>query len=178
LLYYGVAEDGPKSTAIMDALPKSAGIEGQSHSPEVLYRQGKAEAAYDQILDLTSEGKNRREYPEVSYAVVGAIATGLMGLDVDGTVQTLPRLTAATEWVELDHVPVRANELNVRHDGVVKTTFTNSKGPSLRWRACFSGSYNALLVDGKTAAARPAQTISCTTVDVGSGDTRIVQVPK
>lgn len=178
LLYYGVAEDGPKSTAIVDALPKSAGIEGQSHLPEVLYRQGKAEAAYDQILDLTSEGKNRREYPEVSYAVVGAIATGLMGLEVDGAVMTLPRLTAATEWAELDHVPVRANELNIRHDGVAKTTFTNSKGPSLRWRACFPGSYSALLVDHETVAARRGQKISCTTIDVGSGDTRVVQVPK
>jgi len=178
LLYYGVAEDGPKSTAVLDALPTSAGIEGQSHFPEILYRQGKAEAAYGQILDLTSEGKKRREYPEVSYAVIGAIATGLMGLDVDDAVMTLPRLTAATQWAELDHVPVRANELNVRHDGVTKTTLSNRKGPSLGWRACFPGSFRALLVDGKAVPARHAEAISCATVGVGSGETKTVQVLK
>jgi hypothetical protein len=204
LLYYGVAEDGPKSASVLNILlktiadRKAVGVEGQSHFPEILYRQGKVEAAYDQILDLTRDGKNRREYPEVSYAVIGAIATGLMGLDleaagpekalvdsmyVDGTIETLPRLTAATQWAELDHVPVRANELEIRHDGTAKTTVVNSKGPSFLWRACFPGSFSALAVDGNTVAARHAeaagsQTISCTTVSVGSGDTRTVQVPK
>jgi hypothetical protein len=204
LLYYGVAEEGFKSASVLNGLlktiadRKAIGIEGQSHFPEILYRYGKAEAAYDQILDLTRNGKDRREYPEVSYAVIGAIATGLMGLDleaarpekapvdsmyVDGTIQTLPRLTAATQWAELDHVPVRANELQIRHDGLAKTTVSNSKGPSFIWRACFPGSFGALAVDGKTVAARHAetvgtQTISCTTVDVGSRDTRTVQVPK
>jgi hypothetical protein len=102
---------------------------------------------------------------------------------VDGTIETLPRLTAATQWAELDHVPVRANELEIRHDGTAKTTVVNSKGPSFLWRACFPGSFSALAVDGNTVAARHAeaagsQTISCTTVSVGSGDTRTVQVPK
>jgi hypothetical protein len=190
LLYYGVAEDGAKAGAVLNGLlktigdGKAIGIEGQSHFPEVLYREGKAEAAYDQILDLTHTGKNRREYPEVSYAVIGAIATGLMGLELNaaepekGTVQTLPRLSAATQWAEIDHVPVRANEVNIRHDGVVKTTFVNSKGPSLVWRACFPGSFPALLVDGKSITATHAAAVSCTTVDIGSGDTRTVQVPK
>jgi hypothetical protein len=184
LLYYGVAEDGVKSGAVVNGLLKTigdgkpVGIEGQSHFPEILYREGKAEAAYAQILDLTREGKNRREYPEVSYSVIGAVATGLMGLDLEPAVRTLPRLTAATQWAELDHVTVRENELKIRHDGVAKTTVVNSNGPSLRWRACFPGSFSALLVDGKTVAAKHAQAISCTTVDIGSGDTRTVQVPK
>jgi hypothetical protein len=102
---------------------------------------------------------------------------------VDGTIQTLPRLSAATQWAKLDRVPVRANELQIRHDGIAKTTIANSKGPSFIWRACFPGSFSALVVDGKTVAARHTevagiQSISCTTVDVGSGDTRTVQVPK
>jgi hypothetical protein len=187
LLYYGVAEDGAKSASVLGGLlktigdGKTIGIEGQSHFPEILYREGKAEAAYDQILDLTREGKNRREYPEVSYAVIGAIATGLMGVTLEGPdsgVRTLPNLTAATAWAELDHIPVRANELNIRHDGVTKTTVTNSKGPSLAWRACFPGSFTALLVNGKTMAAQYTGTFSCATVNIGSGSTRTAQVRK
>jgi hypothetical protein len=98
------------------------------------------------VIASSCDGRNRREYPEVSYAVIGAIVTGLMGLDlkaagpekaladsmyVDGTIQTLPKLTSATQWAELDHVPVRANELQIRHNGTAKTTVANSKGPSL-----------------------------------------------
>ena len=47
LLYYGVAEDGPKSASVLNSLlktiadRKAVGIEGQSHFPEILYRQGK-----------------------------------------------------------------------------------------------------------------------------------------
>jgi len=185
LLYYGIAEGGVKSAAVLEALLKTIsygkpiGIEGQSHFPEVLYRAGKAEAAYGQILDLTREGKHRREYPEVSYAVIGAIATGLMGLDAQSGVRTLPRLTAATRWVELDHVPLRANDVSVRHDGLTKTTVTNHQGPSVMWSACFPGSYRMLLVQGSAVGARnDAKDVSCTTVEVGPGATKIVQVSK
>jgi len=185
LLYYGIAEDGVKAASVLEALLKTIGdgtpigIEGQSHFPEILYRAGKAEAAYGQILDLTREGKHRREYPEVSYAAIGAIATGVMGLDPEPTVRTLPRLTEATRWVELDHVPVRTNDLSIRHDGLTKTTVTNNKGSSVMWRACFPGSYHVLLVQGSTVRARnDAADVSCTTVDVGPGATKIVQVSK
>ena len=184
LLYYRAAEDGDKSTSVLNGLLKTIGerkpigIELQSHFPEILYRQGKVEAAYDQILDLTREGKNRREYPEVSYAVIGAIATGMMGLDPEPAVRTLPRLTAATKWVELDHVPVRANEVNIRHDGVTQTTVTNHSGPSILWRACFPGSHRALLVDGKiVAATEDIKNVSCATIDIAPGTKRIAQVP-
>ena len=199
LLYYGVAEDGAKSATVLNGMltTKTIGVEGQSHYPEILYRYGKADAAYRQILDLTAEGKNRREYPEVSYAVIGAIVTGLMGLTleaaeperavadfmfVDGTVVTTPQLSAATEWAELDHVPVRANELSFRHDGLTKTALTNVKGPSIMWRACFPGSASKLLVDGKAVdasrAMRAGQTASCATIDVGAGVLRTVQVSR
>jgi hypothetical protein len=203
MLYYGAAESGPKSVSVLSGLLHAitekapTGVEGQSHFPEVLYRYGEAEAAYGQILDLTREGKNRREYPEVSYSVIGAIATGLMGIEleaaepekalvdslyVDGAVATMPRLTAATAWAELDRVPVRSNEVNVRHDGVTKTAIENVRGPSFIWRACFPGSFGTLLVDGRAVHATQhttaaTQTVSCATLDVGSGDKRTAQLP-
>jgi len=71
--YYGAAEEGPKSESVVNAILRSIGdkepigIEEQSHLPEILYRYGKPDPAYEQILDLTAEWKNRREYPEVSY---------------------------------------------------------------------------------------------------------------
>jgi hypothetical protein len=102
-------------------------------------------------------------------------------LYVEGTVSTLSRLTSKTKWAELQHVPVRANEISVRHDGLSKTTLRNEAGPALMWNACFAGSHAKLLVNGKAAEARPSgtgrngQPVSCTTVVVGSGERKIAQ---
>jgi hypothetical protein len=202
VLYYGAAEDGPKSASVVNAILRSLeskepmGIEQQSHLPEILYHYGKPDAAYDQILDLAGEGKNRREYPEVSYSVIGAIVMGLMGIEVvpaepqkalqealyvEQTVSTLSRLTPKTKWAELKHVPIRANEISVRHDGLSKTTLTNTAGPAMIWNACFPGLHRKLLANGKAAEATPSgparndQPVSCTTIAVGSGESKIVQ---
>jgi tetratricopeptide (TPR) repeat protein len=199
LLYYEVAQDGEKSAAVLKSILEAIqhkermGVEGQSHLPEILYRYGKAEAAYQQILDLTREDKERREYPEVSYSVVGAIVNGLMGIEVEspepgkafqdaqyveGPVVTTPRLTSQTEWAEVGQVPVRANQINVRHEGLRRSTLQNTTGPSLVWKACFPGSFATLIVDGKAVQAKSAgkhgEVLSCATIDVGSGDTRTV----
>ena len=202
LLYYGAAEDGPKAESVVNAVVRSIankeqmGIEEQSHVPEVLYRYGKLEAAYDQILDLTAEGKNRREYPEVSYSVIGAVVTGLMGIElvmaepqkaqqeslyVEGTVRTVSRLTSKTNWAELRHVPIRGNEITVHHEGRSKTALSNEAGPALMWNACFAGSHAKLLASGKTVEAvtskspREGQPVSCVTIVVGSGERKLVQ---
>ena len=90
----------------------------------------------------------------------------------------LPRLTAATQWAELDNVPLRANVLNIRHDGVTQTTVTNRNGPSLSWRACFPGSYRTLLVDSRTVAAIPdGKNVSCATVSVQTGASKTAHIP-
>jgi hypothetical protein len=203
VLYYGAAENGPKSRAVVNGIlraisgNRAIGIEEQSHLPEILYRYGKPDDAFNQILDLTREGKYRREYPEDSYSVIGAMVTGLMGIEiaaaapeqalhqynyVDRTITTLPRLPQRTEWAEVQHVPVRANEISVRHDGLKKTRLLNASGPSLLWRACFPGSFPVLIVDGNSMqAARksaPGGEMSCVTTAVGAGDAITVQVPE
>jgi hypothetical protein len=202
LLYYGAAEDGGKSSAvlksILDAIgEKEMGVEGQSYLPEILYRYSNPNVAYEQILDLTREDKGRREYPEVPYSVIGAIVNGLMGIEVEaaepgkalqdslyveGPVVTTPQLTSQTQWAEVDDVPVRTNEIRVRHDGLRKSALENVSGPSLIWKACFPGSFPQLLVDGKAVGAkrseRHGQMISCAAITVGSGDIETVQTPE
>ena len=89
LLYYRAAENGPRAQAALSDLVAtikanpSGAVELESHYPEVLYRYGAPELAYSQIMDLTCKGRYRQEYPEVSFSVVGAIVTGLMGISVE-----------------------------------------------------------------------------------------------
>lgn len=202
LLYYGAAEDGERSSAAVNSIlavidgKRPMGIEGESYLPEVLYRYSRPEVAYGLILDLTREDKERREYPEVSYSVIGAIVSGLMGIEVqapepgeamrnagyvEGPIATYPGLPSQAQWAEIDHVPVRGNEVRLRHDGIRKSTLENLRGPSIVWNACFTGSFADLLVEGKPARAKQSekhgQTISCASVAVGSGDAKTIQIP-
>jgi hypothetical protein len=204
LLYRDVAEKGAREEgALKDLLESikanpSRGVEDESHDAEILYRYGVPDVAYAQIMDLTRDDRERREYPEVSYSVVGAIVTGLMGITpeastprqaavqwdyVEAVVMTLPGLTAQTAWAELRNLPIRANDVTVRHEGGRTTMFINQKGPSLIWQATFIGPFKTLLVNGKPVQAQTEKeyhggTVSWVRVPVGAGDTVRVEIPK
>ena len=191
VLYFGAAGAAHEQSALDVILRRferqPAGIEMQSHLPEILYRYGRADAAYGQILDLSRPDKKRREYPEVSFAVIGAIVNGALGIEpdvtrivrdaewtpaFDGVLTTLSRLTGRTSWAELIDVPFRGNRINVRHEGTSATVLTNASGPPLRWRACFAA--GNLRVQGATAtrsltAAGFSGQLSCAEVTVPAG---------
>jgi hypothetical protein len=203
LLYRDAIEDTPRMKKTLDTLldeikkRPSTGVEGQSHQAEILYRYGKPDVAYAQMMDLARPGRNRREYPEVSYSVVGAIVTGLMGVTldpasftlsdtgghfVDRFIRTEPGL-GKIGWVELRNLPVRRNEVTVRHEAGRKTVFTNQKGPSLIWRASFPGSFQNLLLNGKPVKSRIDKNIfvsdvSSIDVPVAPGVTSTVEIPR
>jgi hypothetical protein len=203
LLYRDVVEDGPKLRNALDHLLAairelpSSGVEGQSHHAGILYRYGVPDVAYAQMIDLTREDRGRREYPEVSYSVIGAIVTGLMGIRVepappalaeregmfvDRVLRTLPALGPQTAWVALSNLPVRANIISVRHDGNRRTVLTNQAGPSLIWQATFDGSFDTLLVNGKPMDAQKekgylGRELSLVRVPVGAGDSVRIEVP-
>jgi hypothetical protein len=204
-LYWPVAADGVHLRATLDGLvmqigqSRSAPIEEQSHHPEVLYRFGAPDVAYDQVMDLSRADRARREYPEVPFSVVGAIVTGLMGVSVDPvmpgrdgdlleyfadqSVMTLPQLTPRTAWAELRHLPVRANDVSVRHDGVTATVFTNTSGPALVWRAALPGRFDELVVNGgRVKASRlvltPGRDVSYARVVVAPGTSARVEAPR
>jgi hypothetical protein len=152
------------------------------------------DASYEQLIGLTRDDKARREYPEVSYSVIGAIVSGLMGIQVEqaepgkaladslyveGPVATTPRLTSQTQWAEVDEVPIRNNYVRVRHDGLAKSMLQNARGPSLIWKACFPVAVSKLMVSGRAMASKPAryhrQALSCISTPVGSGEASTVQ---
>ena len=197
LLYRDAADPGPKTSSALQALletmktePTSA-VEAKSHYAEILYRYGNPEAAYAQIMDLTRDDRERREYPEVSYSVIGALVTGLMGIRVEPAlstedivasknfktvIATLPQLTTATEWVELRHLPLQGNIISVRHEGNRNTTITNYGKAAITWRASFTGQFEMLHVNGKQVKVHTLsnyfdRVISSTTLMVPPGQT-------
>ncbi|MFI5387365.1 MAG: hypothetical protein ACHQ50_14745 [Fimbriimonadales bacterium] len=138
------------------------GVEELSYYPEILYRFGFVEEAYGQILDLAREGRPRREYPEVSFAIIGAVARGLMGVNVEPAggkngrpvIRTLSGLGVHTAWAELEGLPVQGVTLTIRHDGGHSSALKNLGSRPVLWRATFPGTFPGLSVNGKRRAAR------------------------
>jgi hypothetical protein len=201
LLYRNALDDGGKAQSVLNDLLESikqhpsSQVEGQSHQAEILYRYGLPDVAYAQMMDLARPNRDRQEYPEISYSVIGAVVTGTMGITVvpsaskaseegrfvDRTVRTFPGL-GHIAWAELRNLPIRANEVAVRQEGGVRTVFTNQRGPSLIWEACFAGSFSTLLVNGAPVKAQTekellGRVVSSVKVAVGAGDTVRVEVP-
>lgn len=204
LLYRGAADDGPKLKGALDSLLEtiklnpSSQVEGESHYAEVLYRYGRPDVAYQEIMDLTRPDRNRQEYPEVSYSVIGAMVTGLMGINLEAppplsawtnggyteiVITTYPGLTARTAWAAMRNLPIRTNKVGVRQEGTHKTTLINESGPSLIWKAIFAGTFDSLNVDGKPMKATHdkltlGRAVSWVKLPVGAGDTVTVQTPE
>jgi hypothetical protein len=153
------------------------------------------DAANGQLLDLS---RARLEYPEVSFAKIGDIVSGTMGVNlefsspllaaekgfwVEMQVRTLSGLGSKIEWAELRNLPIRANMVSVRHDGMTRTDFFNRQGPALLWLATFAGAHETLLVNGRpmkaTAETTPqGKTTSSVRVTVGAGGRVSVEIPK
>jgi tetratricopeptide (TPR) repeat protein len=136
--------------------PNFDNVEELSYLAEVFYKHDLAEDAYHALMRVTEPSLPRREYPEVSYGVVGAIAEGLMGIAPDArtlAVETLARLPQGLEWVELENVPVFGNTISVRHE-INQTTLTNLTGPEITWRPAFLGNVDLLHLNGTPAAGK------------------------
>jgi hypothetical protein len=122
-------------------------IEMSSHYPDIFYRYGAHDEGYRWLLQLSDSGTRRREYPEVSFAVVGAIVSGLMGIQPSETlsqITTLPRLTEATSWAQISGLSVHGNVIDVRHNGPDETVLTNRSGTPITWIAQFGGAEGQL----------------------------------
>ena len=183
-LYFGLIPAGERRDAtlgrILDGEPE--GIEIESYLPEVFYRYGADDAAYAEILKLSDPAKERREYPEVPFALIGAVATGLMGVEPDArtrTVATRSRLTDKTEWAELRNIPVFDGVVDIRHDGRRGTSFAVRAGGNVVWKAVVEGRWKELMVNGvarealqgEDEAGRP---VSWVTVMLAAGEKAVV----
>jgi hypothetical protein len=147
------------------------------------------------LLDIS---RSRLEYPEVSYSKVGDIVNGTMGINlefsspllasvkgywVETSVKTLSGLGTKIAWAEIRNLPIRSNEVTVRHEGSRKSIFTNQRGPALIWLPTFAGEHVTLLVNGRPMKAQiekgnPDRITSSVRVTVGGGGTVRVEIPE
>ena len=194
LLYWDAIKNPEKlrlSLAQLENIPLEQDanqVEDKSYTAEILYRYGRTEKAYEQLIDLAKEGRNRREYPEVSYAWIGSITRGMMGVrsiaNPTGNerrvcFETLSGLSSKTEWAELQNIPILGTLITVRHDRTHVTKATNHGSKAIIWKACFLGSYPKLWVNGVATTSKKElrqfeTTISSVEVELGPGKSVVV----
>jgi hypothetical protein len=189
VLYFLAAKDPAHIRDALDYLSSPSywqhiNIEEESYVPLILFRYGRDDAAYQVLTDISSPQKARREYPEVSYSVIEALVSGVMGLEPAHRGDafdfvTLSRLPSNHDRATLSAVSVRKNHLDITHTGISSTRIKNVSGPAVRWRAAFSGTVSQLYVDGTAVAAKQSTlaggaVISWADVTVPSGAVRIV----
>jgi hypothetical protein len=181
-LLFGIPEEGAKTEASLDTAenspPQFPGA--YSYTPEILYRYERNEHAYKFLLDIAGPNFFGKDQGEVPFAVVGAVATGLMGLQPDApksSIQTFPRLTDSLKWAKLVRVPVLRNEITVEHRGTHETTLANTSGPSLEWKVSFpipeGGQQSQIVIDGAPVRASiERRSVLSATVPVAPGQSR------
>jgi hypothetical protein len=190
-LLFGITEEGPKTEAALDTAenerPQFPGA--YSYLPEVLYRYDRNAAAYRFLLEIAGESFFGKDEGEVAFAVIGAVASGLMGLTPNApasTIESLPRLGGTLEWAKLARVPVMRNEISIEHRGNKQTTLTNADGPGFHWRASFPAKESTqppqIVVDGVPMAASLQhrayrQPVISVVVPVAPGQTRTAKYP-
>ncbi len=173
VLYFGASKDPAHLRGALNYISspnywKHINIEEETYLPLTLFRYGRIDVAYQILEDLSSPQKDRREYPEVSYAVIAALVSGVMGLEPRHSgepfdIRTLSLLPAA-DRATLSGVAINRNHLEMTHIGHSQTRLKNNAGPALRWRAAFIARVDHLRVNGKRVVARQATLASGETI--------------
>ena len=152
LAYFDAVRDEAQRLALLDQLHEAglAGIivELMSHYPEIFFRHGQPDRGLfwlERVLDPTLP---RREYPEVSFAAVGAYVSGLMGISGDAASRTLRtdvHLPASARRASLEDCPLFGGTIDlICEDG--RLALRNRTGAPLQWR-------EMRVADGETAEA-------------------------
>lgn len=163
VLYFQASADSDHIRRALDfvsnpAYWKTINIEEESYVPAVLFRYGRSDTAYRVLLDLSAPNKPRREYPEVSYAVIAAIVSGAMGIKPSQggdsfDVQTLPQPMTQKDEMSLKSLRIKSNVLDVLEAGDSRTSLVNREGPIIRWKAAFAGMEDRMKINGRLVRA-------------------------
>lgn len=139
LAYFDAVPDREQLAALLDqihALGRAEAIvELLSHYPEIFFRHNQPERGLFWLGQLTDPGLPRRAYPEVSFAVVGAYVTGLMGVSCDArtrTLRTSGRSIPGLDRASLENCPLLGGYIDLLCENG-RITLQNRTGGPLLW---------------------------------------------
>lgn len=183
-LYHDLIEGSDRELSVLKNIKNPSNVEELSYLSEIFFKYNKNEKAFHYLLEQLNPDLQRREYPEVSYTAIGAIASGLMGVRPRASqnlVETSPHLPKQLNWAEMKNIPVFQNLISIKHIGLKESLFTNNSGKEILWQASFPVISNVLNLNGEKIPCerffRKGQTFSFILVKVKPGETFSVSVP-
>jgi len=178
-LHLGMVRENERVKFMLRHFDDAGNTESKSYLSNICYKYDQAESGYSRLLKMADPSDARRNYPEVSYAFVGSAVEGLMGLKLnapENTIETTPKLTKETQWVEMKYIPWKTGFVSVRHEGLNATTLTSGANEPFTWRAVLPGNQSTLYVNGKAVKAKTTtnfngEPMSYVEVTVNAGET-------
>lgn len=135
---------------------KEINIEEQTYLAEVLFSAGRDEEARAVLSGLCRPETKRRDYPEVSFTVVGDIVRGYMGLCPAASDEKIVTRFGgdAQDSAVLYDAPVFDGTVTLSHEGRSKSILQNDTGREILWEARLAGgTVRRRLAAGERAAA-------------------------
>lgn len=138
LAYFDAVPDPAQRGALLDQIQRLGEngiiVELASHYPEIFFRHGQPQRGLSWLYRLIDPRLERREYPEVSFAVIGAYVTGLFGLAAEaGTVSLRPWLPDGTVYMALTGCPLLGGSIDLFHNAD-ETLLWNHTDRPLIWQ--------------------------------------------
>lgn len=140
LAYFDAVQDEAQRLALLDqihGLGKSGIIvELLSHYPEIFFRHGQPERGVFWLRQLTDPALPRREYPEASFAAIGAYVTGLLGVAGDArsrTLRTDSRCFPYIRYAHMENCPLFDGYIDLTYEGQ-SIQLRNRTGAPLYWQ--------------------------------------------
>ncbi len=152
----GLLDEEPYLSLHMDAIERyypSLNLEEFTYVSEIFYMTGRKKSALDNLLAITDESCERRDYPEVSYTAVADYVRGYMGIRPTFTDKTVRTEFGGVEGenASIEDVPVWSGTVSVSHKGDDATEITNNTGFDFTWVATVGGKTETLTVkNGET----------------------------
>jgi len=164
----GIFDAGPRNDAYLDYIDaqasgagRPANIEAITYLPDTFFRYNHDDTAWKWMQDVYDKREDPHvnrgqgldgDYPEVSFTLVSQTVEGLMGVAPDApnhALATVSRLPQDIGWLQVADIPIGADRVTVRHDGLTGSTLTNqSTTTGYDWEARFVGQHRLLSVNG------------------------------
>jgi PKD repeat protein len=182
--YSEISDQGERTERYLDFITQNIytfgiNIEATTYLAEIYYLHGRTSTGWHFLKRLMA---SENGYPEVSYLVINNTVRGMMGFSPDApnnSFSSLSKLSYEVPWIEVEHIPLGTNDLKLRHDGLTKSTCTNTSGVAMTWEAQFYGAYNTVTVNGVAAATNTklvwGKTVTYVTTPINVGETIIIE---
>ncbi len=136
-LYFDLIRDPVRQKKQLDYIIRSSAdcVEEFSYHAEIFWRFGLDDMGMEAFLTMTNPDLKRKEYPEVSFAAVGAVVTGLMGIRPNASKGVLHTRSAVNEgeFAQINHLPLWGGEISLLHEGCKQSTLFNQTARPIFW---------------------------------------------